>query len=257
MSEQGFWHENAKYIDSIMNKMNMLAKDTYIYIIHLNQNKAWFSETAKTYFGINDKYILNHYEVMRGIIHPDDLWEYEEGLPKRMQGKELDRELCVRMKDALGEYHMFSIHTDIVMDEKNSEEYLLILLHNENVLPGIDALTDLYSQSRFVADLETMIGNKEHFAVLMVKLERFTNLNIIYGTEFTNQILKETALQFIYMMDEYSAVYRLDGPKFGFPVNDKKLQSIPKKLRIMPQLTHIYFLYIIIITLSFRNYAIT
>lgn len=216
MREQGFWHENESYIDSVMNKVNMLAEDTYIYILHLKQNRAWFSETAKAYFGIRDTYALDHYAVMRELIHPDDLWEYEEGIPQRVEGKNLDRELCVRMRDVSGTYHMFSIHTDIVTDEKNAEAYLLILLHNENVLPRIDALTDLYSQARFVADLETTIEKKEPFAVLMVKLERFTNLNIIYGNDFTNQILKETALQLIYMMDENSAVYRLDGPKFGF-----------------------------------------
>lgn len=216
MKEKGFWHENTNYIDSVMNKVNMLADDTYIYVLHLEQNIAWFSETAKTYFGIKDTYVSDHFEIMRDIIHPDDWWEYEEGLPRRTQGKDLDRELCVRMKNALGEYHMFSIHTDIVTDEKNKKDYLLILLHNENVLPRIDALTDLYSQARFVSDLDMEIEKQEPFAVLMIKLERFNNLNIIYGNDFTNQILKETALQFIFMMDENSAVYRLDGPKFGF-----------------------------------------
>ncbi len=216
MREQGFWHENENYIDSMMNTMNMLADDTYIYMLHLEQNRAWFSETAKAYFGIRDTYVSDHYEIMRGLIHPDDLWEYEEGIPPRMQGKDLDRELCVRMKGVSGEYYMFSIHTDIVTDKKNGEAYLLILLHNENVLPRIDALTDLYSQARFTADLDTEIGKKEPFAVLMIKLEQFSNLNIIYGNDSTDQILKETALQFIYMMDENSAVYRLDGPKFGF-----------------------------------------
>jgi len=216
MGIQRFWYENESYIDSVMNKVNMLAEDTYIYILHLKQNRAWFSETAKAYFGIRDTYVSDHYEIMRDLIHPDDWWEYEEGIPPRTQGKDLDRELCVRIKDASGEYHMFSIHTDIVTDEKNAEPYLLILLHNENVLPRIDALTDLYSQARFMTDLETEIGKQKPFAVLMIKLERFNNLNIIYGNDFTNQILKETALQFIYMMDENSAVYRLDGPKFGF-----------------------------------------
>ncbi|MDE6404086.1 MAG: GGDEF domain-containing phosphodiesterase, partial [Lachnospiraceae bacterium] len=72
------------------------------------------------------------------------------------------------------------------------------------------------------------------FVVLMIKLERFTNLNIIYGTDFTNQILKETALQFIYMMDENSAVYRLDGPKFGFILRGggrQKLLAFEQTLR--------------------------
>lgn len=216
MGDQEFWHENEHYIDTVMNKLNMLAEDTYIYILHLKQNRTWFSETAKSYFGIRDTYAADHYEVMRSLIHPDDWWEYEEGIPQRAKGINLTRELCVRIRDLSGEYHMYSIHTDIVTDEKHSEQYLLILLHDENVLPRIDALTDLYSQARFTADLELEIEKKEPFTVLMVKLERFNNLNIIYGNDFTNQILKETALQFIYMMDEASAVYRLDGPKFGF-----------------------------------------
>lgn len=216
MREQGFWHENESYIDSVMNTVNMLAEDNYIYMLHLEQNRTWFSEATRAYFGIKDTCVSDHYEIMRDLIHSDDFWEYEEGIPPRTQGKDLDRELCVRMKSASGEYHMFSIHTDIVTDEKHAQAYLLFLLHNENVLPKIDALTDLYSQARFSADLETVIEKQEPFAVLMIKLERFNNLNIIYGTDFTNQILKETALQFIFMMDENSAVYRLDGPKFGF-----------------------------------------
>lgn len=216
MKNQGFWHDNESYIDSVMNKVNRLAEDTYIYILQLRQEKAWFSETMKVYFGLRDTLVTDHYEVMRKLIHPDDLWEYEEGIPERIAGKNLDRELCIRMKGISGEYHMFSFHTDIVTDEDHSEKYLLILLHNENVLPRIDALTDLYSHARFSTDLQMEIEKRQPFAVLMIKLERFNNLNIIYGSDFTNQLLKETALQFIYMMDENSAVYRLDGPKFGF-----------------------------------------
>lgn len=160
---------------------------------------------------------------MCNLIHPDDLWEYEEELPKRVQGKDLDRELCVRMKGISGEYHMFSFHTEIVADKKNSEKYLLILLHNENVLPRIDALTDLYSQARFTADLETEIGKKQSFAVLMIKLERLTNLNIIYGNDITNQILKETALQETVRLLEIL-------PEFVLNVNDSKPIEI-RKLR--------------------------
>lgn len=231
---QVFWRENEKYIDAVLNTVNVLAEDTYLYMLHLEQNRAWFSETAKSYFGIRNTDTTDHYEIMRGLIHPEDWWEYEEGIPLRTQGKNLDRELCVRMKGVSGEYHMFSIHTKIVTDEKNAERYLVILLRNENVLPRIDALTDLYSRARFATDLETELEKKEPFAVLMIKLERFNNLNIIYGNDFTNQLLKETALQFIYMMDENSAVYRLDGPKFGFILRGsgrKKLLAFEQMLR--------------------------
>ena len=155
MGEQGFWHDNENYIDLLLNKANMLADDTYIYILNLKQNKVWFSEAAKAYFGIPGTYASDHYNIMRELIIPDDWWEYEEELPKRVKGIDLDRELCVRMKGVSGEYHMFSFHTDIVTDEKNGEMYLVVLMHNENVLPRIDALTDLYSQARFAVDLGT------------------------------------------------------------------------------------------------------
>ena len=216
MIKQEFWNENESYIDTVMNTLNGLAEDTYIYILNLEQNKAWFSDKTRAYFGIREKHALNHYEIISELIHPDDKWEYEEELPKRVKGKDLDRQLCVRMKGISGEYNMFSFHTDIVTDEKNAESYLLILMHNESILPRIDAFTNLYSYARFATDLEAIIENNEPFAVLMIKLERFTNLNIIYGSDFTNQTLKEAALQLIFMMDENSAVYRLDGPKFGF-----------------------------------------
>lgn len=234
MGEKKFWKGNAHFIDSLINTLNKLAKDTYIYMLHLQQGRVWFSDALKAYFGIRDTYAADHYEVMRGLIHPDDLWEYEEAIPERIEGINLDRDLWVRMKDVFGEYHMFSFHTDLLADEESGERYLLVLLHNENVLPRIDALTDLFSQARFMADLSTTIEEKQPFAVLMIKLERFNNLNIIYGNDFTNHILKETALQFIFMMNEDSAVYRLDGPKFGFickGYDREKLLSFEQKIR--------------------------
>ncbi|MCM1103948.1 MAG: bifunctional diguanylate cyclase/phosphodiesterase [Clostridium sp.] len=235
MGEQGFLHEEENYINSIINKLNRLAEDNYIYILHPTQNRAWFSETTKAYFGIPDTFAPDHYEVMRDLVHPDDWWEYEEHIPQRIRGN-LDWDLCVRIRDASGEYHMYSFHTDLITDEKNTETYLLVLLHNENVLPKIDALTDLYSHTRFVSDLEAVIERAQPFAVLMIKLERFNNLNIIYGTDFTNQLLKEAALQLIYMMEMSadSAVYRLDGPKFGFIFKGwdrEKLLAFEQRLR--------------------------
>lgn len=236
MGEQGFWLEKEAYIDSLMNSLNMLAEDTYVYILNLKQDRVWFSEATRNRFGIRDicSRTSEHFETMRGLLHPDDWWEYEEGIPERMRGEKLDWILSVRIRDVSGEYHLYSIHNDIVRDGGNGEEYLLMLMHNENVLPKIDALTDLYSQARFTADIDGAIMSGVPFAVLVIKLERFTNLSIIYGTDFTNQVLKEAALQFIYMMNEDSAVYRLDGPKFGFILKGcgrEKLLAFEQTLR--------------------------
>lgn len=236
MGGREFWHEKEAYIDSLLNSLNMLAEDTYVYILNLKQGRTWFSEATRDRFGIREacSRTSDHFEILRGLIHPDDWWEYEEGVPERMRGEKLDWILCVRIRDVSGEYHLYSIHTDIVKDGESGEEYLLMLMHNENVLPKIDALTDLYSQARFTTDIDGAIVSKVPFAVLMIKLERFNNLSIIYGSDFANQVLKESALQFIYMMNEDSAVYRLDGPRFGFILKKcgrEKLLSFEQTLR--------------------------
>lgn len=236
MGGRKFWHEKEAYIDSLLNSLNMLAEDTYVYILNLKQGRTWFSEAARDRFGIRDTCFRTseHFGIMRGLVHPEDWWEYEEGVPERMRGEKLDWVLCIRIRDVSGEYHLYSIHTDIVKDEESGEEYLLMLMHNENVPPKFDALTDLYSQARFITDINGAIASKASFAVLMVKLERFNNLSIIYGNDFANYVLKETALQFIYMMNEDSAVYRLDGPRFGFILkkcDGEKLFSFEQMLR--------------------------
>lgn len=236
MGGREFWHEKEAYIDSLLNSLNMLAEDTYVYILNLKQGRTWFSEATRDRFGIREacSRTSDHFEILRGLIHPDDWWEYEEGVPERMRGEKLDWILCVRIRDVSGEYHLYSIHTDIVKDGESGEEYLLMLMHNENVLPKIDALTDLYSQARFITDINGAIASKASFAVLVIKLERFNNLSIIYGNDFANQVLKESALQFIYMMNEDSAVYRLDGPRFGFILKKcgrEKLLSFEQTLR--------------------------
>ncbi|MCX4341692.1 MAG: hypothetical protein OSJ72_18930 [Lachnospiraceae bacterium] len=47
MRDQELWQGNECYIESLINTMNRLADDAYIYLLHLQQNRAWFSETFK------------------------------------------------------------------------------------------------------------------------------------------------------------------------------------------------------------------
>jgi len=133
-----------------------------------------------------------------------------------MRGIDLDRELCVRMREKNGNYFMFSFRTEALFDEDDILEYLVVVIKNENVPPEIDAQTDLYSYARYVRDLDTAIASGGSLVILQIQVEGFNTFNLIYGLDYSNELLRAIALQFIYMMDMDKAVYRLEGERFVF-----------------------------------------
>lgn len=216
MDEMNFWSTNGTFVSAVMDTVDRLSKNSYIFIVNLQTNLAWCSMETQEYFELENMFVSHVEHEIASHVHPYDLEEYQDGIGKRMRGEDLDGELCIRFREKSGDYCMYSFHTDIVKAEDSQGEYLIVILKNENVLPLIDALTDLYSQVRYSGDLENAIKTEEQIAVLKIGIRQFNNFNIVYGEKFTNQILRETALQFIYQMDENSAVYRMDGAKFAF-----------------------------------------
>lgn len=216
MKKNCFWEKNAEKNFAIMNKTDQISNNSYMWITNLKEHETWCSEKTKAFFGLSDQFFSNFEYMMKEYVHPDDRQEYLEGMEKRLRGQELKHELCVRMRKNNGDYVMFSIHAEELRDEDGLPDYLIIGIKNENAFPEIDALTDLYSETRYVEDLEKLIADGEKFAVLQIHVEGFSTFNLIYGRDFSNELLRTIALKFIYMMDMDKAVYRLERERFVF-----------------------------------------
>lgn len=57
---------------------------------------------------------------------------------------------------------------NVVKEDKN--EYLVYILVNQNVIPEIDAMTDLYGQKKFEKDVEGYIRTGRKVAVLEIEI---------------------------------------------------------------------------------------
>lgn len=216
MNQDCFWEKNAEKIFAIINKTDQISNNSYIWITNLKEHESWCSEKTKEFFGLSGQFFSDFEYLMKDYVYPDDKQEYMEGMEKRLQGQELEHELCVRMRENNGTYVMFSIHAEELRDEDGSPDYLIIGIKNENAFPEIDALTDLYSETRYVEDLDKLIAAGGKFAVLQIHVEGFSTFNLIYGRDFSNELLRAIALKFIYMMDMDKAVYRLERERFVF-----------------------------------------
>ena len=215
MDERKFWNNNS-CISAVMESADKLISDSYMWVINLKTKEAWCPKNTQDFFGLDLQIYTDFVNIMAELVYPYDRNEFIEGMNKRISLQTDDRDLCVRLHDHSNQYHMFSFFTDTISDRESSSDYLLVILKNENVFNDYDPLTYLYSYNKYTKDFPTVVSTYKQVAILKIGIEAFNNYHIIYGTDYANRILKQIALEFIYMMDDCSAVYRLDGESFLF-----------------------------------------
>lgn len=218
MRDDQFWNGEEGCISAVLNSVNRLTENSYAFVVNRNNGWTWCSSKMRAYFGLDSDFVPDISEALRALVFSDDLDEFTEGMKRRMDGLDLDREFLIRIRGLvreIKEYCMFSFHMERYVEGPDTD-YIVVIMKNENVLPRMDALTDLYSHARYSVDLQLFCETVEYVAVLEIGIESFNSFSIIYGVSFANRLLQEIALTFICMMDADTAVYRLDGGRFVF-----------------------------------------
>lgn len=222
-----FWNNDAgglsETVSSVMETVGHLCENSYLLISCIQTGESWCTEETRRFFGLEAQRGKNLEERLAERVHPYDHQEYLDGLHVRMYGTP-DRELNVRILMASGGYAMFSIHSECF--ENDGETYFVMVLKNENILPEIDAVTDLYSHARYVSELSRRIRAHGRVALLQIEVSGFATFSLVYGVEFANRLLREVALQFIYNMDEHKFVYRLSGEQFAFILEESGREEL-------------------------------
>ena len=216
MNENLFWEKNTEKISAIIDNVNRVSGNSYLWVTNLKERESWCSEKTQEFFGLPARVFHDFEHVLQEYAYPSDRQRYLSGMEKRLQGLELDREFCVPLRKKDGSYSLFTIHTEALRGEDGSPEYLIAGIKDESAFPKFDALTNLYSEAKFVSDLETVTAQGGNFAVLQIHIEGFSTFNLIYGRDFSNTLLRALALKLIYMMDGDKAVYKLEKECFGF-----------------------------------------
>lgn len=217
MGEQKFWIEDNSFYTEIMRKIAQLSSNTYLLITDLQNDITYVPKTTADTFGIEEGWYHDFYHEAVAYVHPHDRSEYIQEIELRLKGEKLSDLLFIRMGKNK-HYDMMGFFMDIV--EKDGRSYLVIVLKNENAMPLIDPLTCLFGQVKFEMDLKDYIKNERKVTILEIELDHISDINILYGTNYSDQIQQEIAMRFIYMMDSETAVYRMNSTNFAFILRD-------------------------------------
>lgn len=211
--------EKSQIFQEMISRISKLSQDSYLMVTDMQHNLTFVPESTAEFLGIPSGWCEDGYKiVLEKSVHPYDCPEYTEEMKKRLRGINLENDLYIRMgKDK--KYVMTQIITDMIL-EQGKNRYFIVLLRNQNVIPEIDPLTDLYGQVKFEKDIVDYIQQGRKVAVLKIEIDHMNDINILYGTNYSDRIQKVLAYRFIYMMDADKAVYRMGNSNYAFILRD-------------------------------------
>lgn len=217
MKQEDFWIEDVEFFSDMMAKITDLSRNLYLLVTDLQKNQTFVPEKTAEFLGMEAGYSLDFYQKLTAHVHPYDIPEYEEAIGKRLKKEALSEPLYIRMGKEKPDY-MMGFSVDVL--RKENREYLIVVLKNENALQEIDAQTDLYSQVKFEEHIKDYLATRRKVAVLEIEFDHMNDMNILYGTNYSEQMQREIGLRFIYMMDADTAVYRMNSSNFAFILRD-------------------------------------
>lgn len=217
MKQEDFWIEDVEFFSDMIAKITDLSRNLYLLVTDLQKNQTFVPEKTAEFLGMEAGYSLNFYQKLTAHVHPYDIPEYEEAMGKRLKKEALSEPLYIRMGKEKTDY-MMGFSVDVL--RKENREYLIVVLKNENALQEIDAQTDLYSQVKFEEHIKDYLATRRKVAVLEIEFDHMNDMNILYGTNYSEQMQREIGLRFIYMMDADTAVYRMNSSNFAFILRD-------------------------------------
>ena len=219
MEKQEFCMEKSQIFQEMISRISKLSQNSYLMVTDMQHNLTFVPESTAEFLGIPSGWCEDGYKiVLEKSVHPYDCPEYTEEMKKRLRGINLENDLYIRMgKDK--KYVMTQIITDMIL-EQGKNRYFIVLLRNQNVIPEIDPLTDLYGQVKFEKDIVDYIQQGRKVAVLEIEIDHMNDINILYGTNYSDRIQKVLAYRFIYMMDADKAVYRMGNSNYAFILRD-------------------------------------
>ena len=189
MEKQEFCMEKSQIFQEMISRISKLSQDSYLMVTDMQHNLTFVPESTAEFLGIPSGWCEDGYKiVLEKSVHPYDCPEYTEEMKKRLRGINLENDLYIRMgKDK--KYVMTQIITDMIL-EQGKNRYFIVLLRNQNVIPEIDPLTDLYGQVKFEKDIVDYIQQGRKVAVLEIEIDHMNDINILYGTNYSDRIQK-------------------------------------------------------------------
>lgn len=205
----------------IFSAFSETSERRYVYICNMSTNVSRWSKNAVDYFGLPSEYMYDAGHIWEEHIHPDDRAGYHEEIEGIFTGKIFQHSFEYRARNKWGEYVTCTCCGKVIKGENGAPNLFAGTIENHGIMDNVDAVTNLYNIYEFGNRILAGVANKVNAAALIVGVNKFSDINDLYGYDMGNHVLKCIANTFLEAIKYNGYVYRIDGARFAFYVIDK------------------------------------
>ncbi len=226
METNTFWNDTKDYIAPVLNMIVNESRRSFISVTNVQTGYTWWSDRAVEFFQIGESCQEFAKEKTSVKIHPDDVQHYKDGFQARVEGKELGEPLEYRVRIAESEYILFSAVSNMIYDKDGRGLLMVTLINNHGIADEVDFITGLHNEYAFDRHLSTIKSMVQPLVLLKISLNRFSRINMMYGSGFANRVLRQVAAELTRIAGEETRIYRCAGSKFILLFDDITLDKV-------------------------------
>ena len=176
-------------------------------------------------FGGSKEYYRFMKDDISRVIHPDDIESILNTIG-RIKKTRAPADLCVRAKVLNGCWIWINVKGQFIVSD-HGEDLLYVMLVDvsrekqyEEVISyraTHDIVTGIYNRTAFLKNTYKLINDNtdKTYAIIVLNVQRFKVINYLFGTEHTDELLKNIAKMLRENMGKYGAYGKLESDSFA------------------------------------------
>lgn len=210
------------------------SKRNYVYLCNMQTNVSRWSKNAVDYFGLPGEYMLDAATIWEKYIHPEDREAYRKDIELVFSGKKEKHEMEYRARNKDGKYVVCTCQGTLLKGKNGDADLFAGTLFNHGIIDGVDPITGLHNQREYARLIDKMIENKLKACILLIGINDFSRVNVIYGNHFGDEVLRIFASKLRKLISGSIRVFRIEGVKFAICLrhgNKEKLKTLYDEIK--------------------------
>ena len=223
-------------LDSLFEGFSVVADGNYVIVHDCKLNIERWSAAALDIFDIPSEYVDTHVLDWVELIHSENRDRYNYLIDALLKGELPFYEIHYRVRTKDGTYTLCTVKGVVIPDADGRPDFICSVMKNHGLFSQVDPVTGLRNQYAFFQDLSQMMSNDEACVILLIGIDKFTNINDLRGYNHGNHVLQQFSqlLREIFK-DGDTLIYRMDGTKYTIVMrkrNETEATALYKQLQI-------------------------
>lgn len=201
-------------LDDVFDAFTMLSDGGFVTLMHVDGGFTRYSAGAVELFGLPGEYIPNGAMDWTDYLHPDDRKSYLDVMMPLLTGGRQTYDLTYRVRTVRGEYINFRAVGAVLRGSDGKPSLIGGAMINEGITENTDPVTVLPNKNAYQERLKELLWKGERVISLKIGIDRFSQINEVYGFTYGNRTLQEVAWRIQEVVKERGCVFRSEGPTF-------------------------------------------